>query len=187
MPSTAIFQTQATSNVVTQLPTFLPSFRTASGLCNLRAILDLPICHGISFVSIHACSTDLWQEFSDSLLIYLVFRVLLRAEQLCEPGTSLEEDQIRERSSKTPVYVGLRLPAGPLVQGNPHGLLGSEVGMTRPCPEPTGIESAIELLTCISVVFWYFCRLLVSVLGAVIIPLLLVGKELDEDEHKDKL
>jgi hypothetical protein len=73
------------------------------------------------------------------------------------------------------------LAAGPLVQAHPDSLLSGEIGVARPRPETAGVETAVQLLAGVAVVFWCLGCGLVFRLRLVEVPLLLVGEELDDD------
>jgi hypothetical protein len=73
---------------------------------------------------------ELRQEFANSLLVDLVFRVLLGAQLLGKPSARLEEDEVRHGAETSPVVQRVGLETGPLVQGNPDELLAQEVGVS---------------------------------------------------------
>lgn len=59
--------------------------------------------------------------------------------------------------------------------------------MARPCPKAAGIETAIELFASVVVFLGYLCCCLVRNFGAVEVPLLLIGEELDKYDDEDEL
>ena len=90
-------------------------------------------------------------ELPHSRLILPVLGILPGGDLLGQPRRALEECEVGHGSDERPVEVGVRDVAGPLVQHDPDGLLGGEVGVPAPGPEARGVEAAVEVL---AVVFW---------------------------------
>lgn len=123
-------------------------------------------------------------EFTYSLLVFLVVWVFLAADALGEPGTGLEQDQVRDGADGGPVVQAIGSPTAPLVQDDPDTLLGEEVGVSAVVPQAGGAEAPIHVGASVS--NGDLCRLLILSLGAVEIPLLAVGEEFEEDGgHED--
>jgi hypothetical protein len=155
-------------------------FGLHSTLASLR-VLDFLLLL-FSLRQLHTLGAELGKELADTLLVDLVFGVLARAEKLGEPSAGLEQDQVSKCTCKCPVGIGLGLQAAPLVQAYPKGLLSGKVGVARPGEETSCVESTIQLLTRVFKVRGYLGSLLVCTLRFVIVPLGLVGEELENND-----
>ena len=156
------------------------SFGLHGTLTSLR-VLDLLLLL-LSLRQLHTLGAKLGKELADTLLIDLVLGVLACAEQLGEPSAGLEQDQVSKCTGACPVGVGLGLQAAPLIQAYPKGLLSSEVGVARPGEKTGGVESTVQLLTRVFLIGWYLGGFLVCTLGFVVVPLRLVGEELENND-----
>lgn len=72
------------------------------------------------------------QKFAHSRLILFVLWILVRGDQLRKPRACLEQDEVRDRAYHRPVKRAIRGVATPLVQRQPEGLFGGEIGMAAP-------------------------------------------------------
>jgi hypothetical protein len=133
---------------------------------------------------IHADALGLGHELSNARLVHLVLGIFARTDHLGEPSAGLEQNQVGECAGKGPVCEGVTLEASPLVQSNPNGLLCGKVGVARPTPQASRVEAAVQLLTRVFELGRNLGSLLIGALGLVEVPLLLIGKELDDDEEE---
>lgn len=69
------------------------------------------------------------EEHRYALLILLVLWILVRRDPFRKRRGSLEDQHISNQTDARPVVIGIALPAAPLVQRNPDGLLGRKVGV----------------------------------------------------------
>lgn len=83
-------------------------------------------------------------EHGDLLPILLVLGVLARRDELSEPRRTLEQRNETARTEETPVIEGVGGEASPLIEHEPDGLLGEEVGVTAVGEEAGGVEAALE-------------------------------------------
>ena len=80
------------------------------------------------------------------LLILLVLRVFASTDRLREDGRALEQDKVADCTGHGPVEKRVGGYAGPLVDKDPDGLFGGEVGMAGPREETCGVEAAVEFV-----------------------------------------
>lgn len=154
-------------------------------LPNSRRLLRLHLPHPtLLFHNRHINrSRQIRQKLRHQPLINLILRVLLRRNQFREPRARLKQKQIRQRPTKRPVIVTKRLKAAPLVQDDPDGLLGDEVGVPGVGEHAAGAEAAVQL--CAVPAEGHFGGRLVLLLCLLEVPLLLVGEEGREDEEHE--
>lgn len=55
----------------------------------------------------------------------------------------MKEDQVGKCTDAGPVPEGFSVPAAPLVEHSPDGLLGGEIGVSAPGPETGDYEAAV--------------------------------------------
>ena len=126
------------------------------------------------------------QEPSNASLVIGVFRVLAGTDAFSQASTSLEDCKVPQDAQAGPAVVCLGAVAGPDVHGQPDGLLGNKVGVTRPRPKTTDNEAPLEILSTVLVLVGLRNARagLVLLLGSLEVPLLTIGEELDEDEEE---
>ena len=84
-------------------------------------------------------------KHAHAALILAVLRVLARRDELGQPGRALEEHDEERRPHAGPVVQRLGGVAAPLVEDEPDGLLGREVGVSAVSPEARADEAAVQV------------------------------------------
>lgn len=150
------------------------------GALSRLCILDL-LLFFVGLGLVHALGTEFGKESANALLVNLVLGVLARTQQLSQPRTGLEQDQVSKGTSTCPSSICFRLQTAPLVQTDPKGLLSREVWVPRPSKKACRIEAAVQLLTSVPLPGWHLGCLVVFVPCMVKVPLSLVSEELKHD------
>lgn len=125
-------------------------------------------------------SKDARQESANPLLIELVLRVLAGRNGFRQRRTSGENTQVGDGTNCTPVHPAPSTVGTQSVDTNPNGLLSGKVGVAGKLPQPTSVETSVQLRA--RVARLRFGGALVCGFGLMEIPLLLVGNKFNSDE-----
>ena len=119
-------------------------------------------------------------------MIFPVFGVLAGADSLSKADASLEDEEKTDNTRSSPLGVLLRTVGVPKVQCEPDGLLGCEIRVPRERPQSAHNETSLKVFRVILIleVARDAGRVVVFCLGSLELPLLLVGKEFEDDEKE---
>lgn len=110
----------------------------------------------------------------------LVLGILARGDELGEPGGPLEDQHEGHGTGKRPRRDDTGRVAAPLVENEPHELLGGEIRMPAVCPQARRDKAPVK----VGLRVWVGDPAIRAVtgLGRLIVPLLTVADVLGDDE-----
>lgn len=120
-----------------------PSYNFLQILSPLHLPLPNPIPDPLIPKVARQIRAQLRHEHTHSGLILPILGILPGGDLLRQPSRALEEGEVGHGPGERPVEVGVGDVAGPLVQHDPDGLLGREVGVSAPGPETGDVEAAV--------------------------------------------